>query len=104
MLDEEATDAVRQERLHQKVATVVFFESNGGMVRSEATVPEIRMAVGHPDLDLGNIETALDALGGSRLLHQRREKELQVQPQGEPEQTVHRQESQREDARRRRNW
>ena len=62
MLDEEATDAVRLERLHQKVATVVFFESNGGTVRSEATVPEIRMAVGHPDLDLGNIETALDAL------------------------------------------
>lgn len=62
MLDEEATDTVRLERLHQKVATVVFFESNGGMVRSEATVPEIRMAVGHPDLDLGNIETALDAL------------------------------------------
>jgi Protein of unknown function (DUF499) len=62
MLDEEAAEAVRAERLHQKVATVVFFESNGGMVRSEATVPEIRLAVGHPDLDLGNIETALDAL------------------------------------------
>ena len=53
---------MKAERLHQKVATVVFFESNGGMVRSEATVPEIRMAVGHPDLDLGNIETALEAL------------------------------------------
>lgn len=62
MLDNESTEAVRAERLHQKVATVVFFESNGGMVRSEATVPEIRLAVGHPDLDLGNIETALDAL------------------------------------------
>ena len=62
MLDEESTEAVRAERLHQKVATVVFFESNGGMVRAEATVPEIRLAVGHPDLDLGNIETALDAL------------------------------------------
>ena len=32
------------------------------MARSEATVPEIRLAVGHPNLDLGNIETALDAL------------------------------------------
>ncbi|MCX6880519.1 MAG: DUF499 domain-containing protein, partial [Verrucomicrobia bacterium] len=62
MLDRESTEAVKTERLHQKVATVVFFESNGGMVRSEATVPEIRMAVGHPDLDLGNIETALEAL------------------------------------------
>jgi len=62
MLDKESTETVKAERLHQKVATVVFFESNGGMVRSEATVPEIRLAVGHPDLDLGNIETALDAL------------------------------------------
>ena len=62
MLDRESTEAVKAERLHQKVATVVFFESNGGMVRSEATVPEIRMAVGHPDLDLGNIETALESL------------------------------------------
>ena len=31
MLDDESSDAVRTERLHQKVATVVFFESNGGM-------------------------------------------------------------------------
>lgn len=61
-LDHEASEAARAERLHQKVATVVFFESNGGMARSEATVPEIRLAVGHPELDLGNIETALDAL------------------------------------------
>jgi hypothetical protein len=61
-LDREATDAVKAERLHQKVATVVFFESNGGTVRGEATIPEIRLAVGHPNLDLGNIETALDAL------------------------------------------
>jgi hypothetical protein len=51
-----------KERLHQKVATVVFFESNGGTARAKATVPEIRLSVGHPDLDLGNIETALDAL------------------------------------------
>ena len=61
-LDEESVEAIRTESLHQKVATVVFFESNGGTTRSEATVPEIRFAAGHPDLDLGNIETALDAL------------------------------------------
>ena len=61
-LDEEAMETIREERLHQKVATVVFFESNGGSTRSEATVPEIRLAVGNPDIDLGNIETALDAL------------------------------------------
>ncbi|HTD17352.1 MAG TPA: hypothetical protein VK673_19355 [Chthoniobacterales bacterium] len=43
---------------------MVFFESNGGTARAEATVSEIRLSVGHPDLDLGNIETALDALTG----------------------------------------
>ena len=61
-LDEDAIEAIRKERLHQKVAAAVFFESNGGTTRSEATVPEIRLAVGKPDLDLGNIETALEAL------------------------------------------
>ena len=61
-LDAEASEAMGKERLHQKVATVVFFESNGGTTKSEATLPEIRLAVGHPELDLGNVETALDAL------------------------------------------
>jgi hypothetical protein len=61
-LDDQATEAIRKEQLHQKVATAVFFESNGGTTRSEATVGEIRLAVGHPDMDLGNVETALDGL------------------------------------------
>jgi len=61
-LDQEANETISKERLHQKVATAVFFESNGGTTKSEATLPEIRLAVGHPDLDLGNVETALDAL------------------------------------------
>lgn len=61
-LDREASEAVRKARLHQKVATVVFFESNGGMTRAEATLPEIRQAVGEPDLDIANVETALEAL------------------------------------------
>jgi Protein of unknown function (DUF499) len=62
MLDNEAIESIKKERLHQKVATVVFFESNGGTTKAEATEPEIRLAVGGPDSDLGNIETALDAL------------------------------------------
>ena len=62
VLDEEADEALRDEGLHRKIATVVFFESNGGTARGEATIPEIRLAIGHPDLDLGNIETAVDAL------------------------------------------
>jgi len=64
-LDNEAPETLRKARLHQKVATTAFFESNGGMARGEAgnaTLGEIRLALGEPDLDLGNVETALEAL------------------------------------------
>lgn len=61
-LDEEAVDTIKKARLHQKVATSIFFESNGGQTKSEATVPEIRLAVAGPGIDLGNVEIALEAL------------------------------------------
>lgn len=61
-LDREASDEVKKARLHQKVATVIFFESNGGQTRAEATVPETRLAVAEPDLNIANVETALEAL------------------------------------------
>jgi hypothetical protein len=61
-LDKEAVETIRKARLHQKVATTIFFESNGGQAKAEATLPEIRLAVAEPDLDIGNVETALEAL------------------------------------------
>lgn len=64
-LDSEAIDAIKKARLHRKVATTIFFESNGGQVGAEAqeaSVPEIRLAVGEPGSDIGNIETVLEAL------------------------------------------
>jgi hypothetical protein len=64
-LDSEAVDSIKKARLHRKVATTIFFESNGGQVGAEAreaSVPEIRLAVGDPDSDIGNIETVLEAL------------------------------------------
>lgn len=64
-LDSEAIDAIKKARLHRKVATTIFFESNGGQVGAEAqeaSVPEIRLAVGQPESDIGNIETVLEAL------------------------------------------
>ena len=61
-LDNEAVDAIKKSRLHRKVATTIFFESNGGMARAEATSPEIRLAVAEPDFDIGHVETVLDAL------------------------------------------
>lgn len=62
-LDTEANDDLRKARLHRKVAATIFFESNGGQLKGrDATVPEIRLSVGSPDLDIGNVETALEAL------------------------------------------
>jgi len=61
-LDAEAVESLRKARLHQKVAATVFFESSGGQLRNEATLPEIRLAVGEPGLDIGDIETALGGL------------------------------------------
>ena len=64
-LDTEAVDTIKKARLHRKVATTIFFESNGGQAKAEATVPEIRLAVAEPELDIGNIETVLETLGTS---------------------------------------
>jgi hypothetical protein len=61
-LDVEAIEAMKKARLHRKVATAIFFESNGGCTQNAATTPEIRLAVGEPDLDIGNIETVLESL------------------------------------------
>jgi hypothetical protein len=61
-LDKEAIDAIKKARLHRKIATTIFFESNGGQAKGETTLPEIRAAVAAPDLDIGNVETALEAL------------------------------------------
>src|SRR5213083_1395521 len=55
-LDSETVDSIKKSRLHRKVATTIFFESNGGQVHAEATVPEIRLAVAEPELDIGNVE------------------------------------------------
>jgi hypothetical protein len=61
-LDDEAGDAISRQNLHRRVATSIFFESNGGQTQTFATLPEIRFAVSRPDIDLANIETVLEAL------------------------------------------
>jgi integrase len=61
-LDKEAVETIKKARLHQKVATTIFFESNGGQSKAEATLPEVRLAVAEPDIDMGNIETVLETL------------------------------------------
>lgn len=61
-LDSEAAEDIKKARLHRRVATTIFFESNGGQAQTYATLPEIRLAVGAPDVNLAQVETALDAL------------------------------------------
>ena len=61
-LDQEAPETIRAARLHRKVATTIFFESNGGQAKGEATQPEIRFAVAEPGIDIGNVETITEAL------------------------------------------
>jgi len=61
-LDAEAKPEIQKSRLHRKVATAILFESNGGQQRAEATLPEVRLAVAEPSLDIGHVEHCLDAL------------------------------------------
>ena len=61
-LDAEATDTIKNARLHRQVATSIFFESNGGQSKGEATLPEVRLAVAQPGIDIGNVETVIEAL------------------------------------------
>ena len=66
-LDKEATESIRKAKLHQKVATAVFMESNGGQSqnKAEASLPEIRAAVGGPDVNLADVETVLEGLSST---------------------------------------
>jgi len=62
-LDQESADSIKKARLHRKVATSIFFESNGGRTSgTDASLPEIRLDVAEPDLDIGNVETVLSDL------------------------------------------
>lgn len=63
-LDKEADEAVRKAQLHRKVATTIFFESNGGMSQSkaEATVPEIKTGVFGPDMNMADLDPVLEGL------------------------------------------
>lgn len=64
-LDSQASDEIKHNRLHLKVATAIFFESNGGMDGENlirATEPEIRFAIEEPDLNIEHVKTVLEGL------------------------------------------
>lgn len=61
-LDRQAGGETAKRRLHTKIATALFFESNGGQMDARASLAEIRLAVGEPDLEVLDIEPALERL------------------------------------------
>ena len=48
--------------IHRRVGTAVLFESSGGQVDKVAHLPELRFAVGEPEVDTATIDTAAAAL------------------------------------------
>ncbi len=66
-LDKEASEAIQKAQLHRKVATTIFFESNGGQSQSqaEASLPEIKTDVCGPDINTADVDTVLEGLAGA---------------------------------------
>jgi hypothetical protein len=59
-LDADTKGPLRE--IHRRVGTAIFFESSGGMVDKVAHLPELRFALGEPDLDIASIDNAADTL------------------------------------------
>ena len=62
-LDADATGALRE--IHRRVGTAILFESSGGQVDKVAHLPELRFAIGEPDVDTTTIDNAATALEGA---------------------------------------
>jgi hypothetical protein len=48
--------------IHRRVGTAILFESSGGQVQKVATLPELRFALGEPEVDTTSIDNAAAAL------------------------------------------
>ena len=48
--------------IHRRVGTAILFESSGGQVHKVAYLPELRFALGEPEVDTTSIDTAAAAL------------------------------------------
>ena len=62
-LDADATGALRD--IHRRVGTTILFESSGGQVDKVAHLPELRFALGEPEVDTTTIDNAATALEAS---------------------------------------
>jgi len=59
-LDADTTGALRD--IHRRVGTTVLFESSGGQVDKVAHLPELRFALGEPNVDTTSVDNAAAAL------------------------------------------
>ena len=59
-LDADAKGALRD--IHRRVGTAVLFESSGGQVDKVAHLPELRFALGEPEVETTTIDNAASAL------------------------------------------
>ena len=59
-LDVDAQGALRD--IHRRVGTTILFESSGGQVDKVAHLPELRFALGEPDIDTTTIDNAAATL------------------------------------------
>ncbi|MDW8263841.1 MAG: hypothetical protein RMJ52_00760 [Gemmataceae bacterium] len=48
--------------IHRRAGATILFESSGGQVNRVAHLPELRFALGEPDLDTTSVDTAATAL------------------------------------------
>jgi hypothetical protein len=59
-LDADTKGALKD--IHRRVATAILFESSGGQVDKMAHLPELRFALGEPDVDTTSVDNAAFAL------------------------------------------
>ena len=55
-LDADTKGALRN--IHRRVGTTIFFESSGGQIDKVAHLPELRFALGEPEVDTTSVDTA----------------------------------------------
>jgi Protein of unknown function (DUF499) len=61
-LDADTKGALRG--LHRRVGLAILFESSGGMVEKVAHLPELRFAIGEPEVETTSVDNAANALEG----------------------------------------
>jgi hypothetical protein len=59
------------QNIHQRVGTTILFESSGGQVHKVAHLPELRFALGEPEMDTTSVDTAALTLESKAFFLQR---------------------------------